>query len=76
MDVVPVAKNGQDQQQKRDEEQTRGFGGVNRVPMVFVGMIGLRTLIRHADIVARGRENSMPREVRQFSVKPLQMLHP
>jgi hypothetical protein len=52
MDIVPVAKESQKQQQNRDQQQPRRFGRINRVPPMPVRMIVLREGPAHADIVA------------------------
>jgi len=59
VNVVPVAKDGQYQQQKRDQEQARSLGGVDRMAVVLVGVIGLGVRLRHADIVALGQAKSI-----------------
>lgn len=58
MDVVPVAKQSEKQQQERDQQQARGLRRVNRVAMVLMRVIVFGSLSRHADIVALGRTNS------------------
>jgi len=64
MDVVPVAQDGQDQQQKRDQQQARGLGGVDRVTLVLVGVVVLGIGFRHADIVALGKTKFIERSNR------------
>ena len=53
MDVVPVADQRQDQEYERDHHQARGFGGVDRGSVLFVG-IALGRGRRHRAIVALG----------------------
>jgi hypothetical protein len=51
MNVVPVSNQSEDEQHKRDQQQTRGFRRVNRMPVVLV----LRVVLcrrGHAVIVA------------------------
>jgi cholera toxin transcriptional activator len=50
---VPVADNGKSEQQKSDDQQARGLGGVDSVLTVLVIRIGLRTRVRHGAIVRR-----------------------
>ena len=55
MDVMPVAKDGENQQQKRDQQQARGLGGVDRMTLVLVAAVVLGIGFPHADIVALGK---------------------
>lgn len=50
MDGVPVADQGQHQQQKRDEQQPRRLRRIHRMPVVFVVILGM--VVSHAPIVA------------------------
>ena len=52
MDVVPVADQRENQQQKRDQQQAGSFRGVDRVTVMLV--IVPRRGVSHADIVAPG----------------------
>jgi hypothetical protein len=57
MDGVPVADDGKRQQQKRNQQQPRGFGGINRVALVpAIRIVLLLRIVRlgcgHANIVA------------------------
>ena len=50
---MPVADQRQDQEYERDHHQARGFGGVDRGSVLFVG-IALGRGRRHRAIVALG----------------------
>ena len=52
VNVVPVANHGQNQQQKRDQQQTRGFGGINRMPVELAGGVMVGLGCGHESIVA------------------------
>jgi len=56
---MPVANQGEDQQQKGDEEQAGGFRGINRVPAVRVAGTVLTPRGKHTGIV-RPAMNSQP----------------
>jgi hypothetical protein len=61
MNVVPVAENSQNQKQKGNQEQSGCLRRVNRVAMVFMGMIALGIRFRHLNIVALGQTKSPQR---------------
>jgi hypothetical protein len=50
---VPVADQGEDEQQKRDQQQAGGFRGINRVPLMLVAGVVLALRIDHNHIVRR-----------------------
>lgn len=52
MDLVPVADEREDQQHESDQQQARGFRGINRVPMMLVRSILFGLGGEHEDIVA------------------------
>ena len=89
MNVVPVAKDSQNQQKKRDHQQTCGFGGVDRVALVLMGVLVLGVLFAHANIVALSQTKfqncsaAVPAAVRRASSpaaprarRPRKMSHP
>ena len=53
MDVVPVADQRQDEEYEGDEQQSHGFGSVDRAAVLFVGL-ALGRGRRHGAIVAPG----------------------
>ena len=64
MNLVPVTDEGEHQKKKRDQQQSRGFRRIHRVPVVLlIGMI-LRIWGGHGAIVAPGlRGTATPRLV-------------
>lgn len=54
MDIVPVANQRQDQQQKGDEQQPGRFRGVDRVAVLLRGSVVLASGVGHEVIVAPG----------------------
>jgi cholera toxin transcriptional activator len=54
---VPVANQGEDEQQKGDQQQAGSFRSINRVPPVLAGRVVLALGVRHEDIVrSAGRD--------------------
>jgi len=49
MNGVPVANQGEDEQQKSDQEQAEGFSSINRVPAVLGGRVVLALRFSHAN---------------------------
>jgi hypothetical protein len=52
MNVVPVAKQSQDEQEGRDDQQAQGFGRIDGVPRTLGRGIVVGGKIGHAGIVA------------------------
>jgi hypothetical protein len=53
MDGVPITNDGENQQQKRDQQKSGGFRGVNRVAAMLVVGVILTLGIQHDLIVRR-----------------------
>lgn len=56
MDVVPVANQGENQQNERNQQQPGGLRRIDRVPMVLVRRFVLWLWSGHAPIVAPKEE--------------------
>jgi hypothetical protein len=52
VDVVPIAHEGEDQQQKRDQQQAASFRRIDGVAMMLVRGVTVGFWGRHANIVA------------------------
>jgi len=49
---MPIADQGEDEQQKGNQQQAGGFRGVNRMPLLVDGIV-LAMSVSHTDIVRR-----------------------
>lgn len=54
MNVAPVAKQGEDQQDERDQQQAGSLRRVDGVAAMFWVVVVLGSAVGHADIVALG----------------------
>ena len=54
MNVAPVAKQGEDQQDERDQQQAGSLRRVDGVAAMFGVVVVLGSAVGHADIVALG----------------------
>jgi hypothetical protein len=52
VDIAPVANHGENQQEKRDQQQTRGFCGINRARVALAGGVAVGLGYSHESIVA------------------------
>lgn len=53
MNSVPVANQSEDQQQKRNQQEARGFRGIDRAPAVLAAGVVVALCMNHDRIVRR-----------------------
>ncbi len=61
MDGVPVANHGEDEQQKRDQEQAGGFRGIDRVVTTLAGGAALTLALMNLNHNFIVRRDETPR---------------
>ena len=71
---MPVANQGENQQQKCDQQQAEGLRGVNRVPRMLVGRVILILRLHDASIVRRARNRGLEWPATRHPA-PRRMLH-